>query len=61
MPSYAIRQATHAPMLAIEAKKINVFGIVRSRLKKAKVMNIRMMPKSDSVAPMRSTALSTLI
>lgn len=40
---------------------MKVFGILRSLLKKAKVMKIIMMPKRDSVAPIRSTALSVLI
>lgn len=61
IPSYPIRQATHAPMLATEAKKMKVFGILRSRLNKPKVTKIMMMLKSDNVAPIRSTALSVLI
>lgn len=61
IPSYAIRQATQAPTLAMEAKKIKVFGMVRIRLNKAKVMKIKKIPKSDSVAPIRSTALRMLI
>lgn len=40
---------------------MKVFGMLRSRLKKAKVMKIMIMLKSDSVAPIRSTALSVLI
>lgn len=48
-------------MLATEAKKIKVFGIVRNRLKRAKVMKIRVIPNKDSVAPMRSTALRVSI
>lgn len=61
IPSYAIRQATQAPILAMEAKKMKVFGIVRRRLNIAKVMNINVMPKSDSDAPIRSTAFNVLI
>lgn len=60
MPSYAIRQATQAPMLAMDAKKMKVLGMVRSRLKTPNVTKTSEMPSSDSVAPMRSTALSVL-
>lgn len=53
-----MRQATQAPTLAMEAKKMKVFGIVRMRLKMAKVTKMELTPMSDRPAPMRSRLFS---
>lgn len=60
MPDIPIRLAVLAPMLAMEANRINVLGTVRRRLKRANVMMMSRTPIMERVAPARSIPTTTL-